>query len=175
MGTEKPPQFCCLVSSEQLTIWGMKAGFLLTCMLVSATGCETRTAQSAAPTPTPRLFAVPTASEVFNLRSKCAELGDKILESNFVGSALTQEVLSHYNPETNRCYVELDVHAADLSQYEQHPYSRYLYDGQTKDLLVSATNDKGKKTGHIFNGDIFADYDKATARMDSLMADDHQK
>jgi hypothetical protein len=153
----------------------MKARVLVTCMLVCTIGCENRTAQSAAPTPTPRLFALPTAGEVFNLRSKCAELADKILENNFVGSALTQEILSHYNPETNRCYVELDVHAADLSQYAKHPISRYLYDGQTKDLLVSATNDKGTKTGHIFNGDIFADYDKATARMDSLMADDRQK
>src|SRR5436309_9549587 len=120
----------------------MLARFLLCCLLVGAIGCQNRTAQSAAPTPTPRLVALLTASKVFNLRSKCAELGDKILENNVIGSALTQEVKSRYNPETNRWYVEVDVHAADLSKWDEHPISRYLFDGQTKDMLASSKREK---------------------------------
>lgn len=153
----------------------MLARFILSCLLVVAVGCENKTVHSAAPTPTPRLVALPTATEVFSLRSKCSELGDKILENNFVGNALTQEVKSHYNPETNRCYVELDVHAADLSQYEEHPISRYLFDGQTKDMLASSKREKGRNSGSIYDpDDIMAGYDKANAMIDSLMADDRK-
>lgn len=154
----------------------MLARCLLSCLIVIAIGCGNRTVQSAAPTPTPRLVALPTATEVFNLRSKCAELGDKILENNFVGSALTQEVKSHYNPETNRCYVELDVHAAILDEYEKHPISRYLFDGQTKDMLASSKQEKGVLSGSIYDpDDILAGYDKANAMIDSRMADDRKK
>src|SRR3990172_1063562 len=59
-------------------------------------------------------FQPPTATEVFRLRSECAKLGEKILENNTVGSAVTQSQVSHYDPQTNRCYVELTVQTADL-------------------------------------------------------------
>jgi len=154
----------------------MLARFLLSCLALMALGCENKTVQSAVPTPTPRLVALPTATEVFNLRSKCAELGDKILENNFVGSALTQEVKSHYNPETNRCYVELDVHAANLDEYEKHPISRYLFDGQTKDMLAHSKREKDRNSGSIYDpDDIMAGYDKANAMIDSLMADNRKQ
>lgn len=170
--TARRPQFCCPLNTDQLTIWGMLARSLLACLLVIAMGCENHTVQSAAPTHTPRIVALPTATEIFNLRSKCAELGDKILENNFVGRALTQEVKSHYNPETNRCYVELDVHAADLSKYEEYENSRYLFDGQTKDMLASSRQEKGVKSGSIYDpDDVTAGYDKANAMIDSRMAD----
>lgn len=120
----KPDRIPPLRKEREGWIRGMLARFLLSCLLLIVIGCESKTVQSAAPMPTPRLVAPPTATEVFNLRSKCAELGDKILENNVVGNALTQEVKSHYNPETNRCYVELDVHAANLDEYEKHPISR---------------------------------------------------
>src|ERR1700730_17603927 len=63
----------------------------------------------------------PTATEVFNLRNKCAELGEKIIDGNQpLGSALRQEQVSHYDPKTNRCYVELNVHMADLTKYQDY-------------------------------------------------------
>lgn len=139
-------------------------------------GCTSQAAQKAAPTPPPRLYAMATASEVFALRSKCAELADKILENNIIGNALTQDVKSHYAPDTNRCYVELDVSAADLTQFNEHPYSRYLYDGQTKEILATSKREKDLKTGMIFvPNDMLAGYDKANAMIDSLMADDRKQ
>ena len=56
----------------------------------------------------------PSATEVFELRSKCAALGEKIMDENAIGIALAQEQISHYSPESNRCYVKLEVHTANL-------------------------------------------------------------
>jgi hypothetical protein len=47
----------------------------------------------------------PTATEVFHLRSECAELGEKLLLKLYDSVYYDQE--SHYNPQTNRCYVEV--------------------------------------------------------------------
>jgi hypothetical protein len=66
-------------------------------------------------------FKKPTATEAFNLRTKCAELAEKISsEHDHAGislalaqkrppTPLTQEQFSNYDPKTNRCYVELRV------------------------------------------------------------------
>jgi hypothetical protein len=37
-----------------------------------------------------RAFTAATATEIFNLRSRCAELGHQIMDNNFIGPALTQ-------------------------------------------------------------------------------------
>ncbi len=97
-----------------------------------------------------RAYNLPTAAEVFRLRSECAVLGQKILDNNVIGSALTQSQVSHYNPATNRCYVQLTVQSANLSgDY----FSNYLFDGQTGEMLASATKQKRKKDfGNIFSG-----------------------
>jgi hypothetical protein len=118
---------------------------------------------------------VPTVTEIFNLRSQCADLGQKILDQNVINSALAQEESSHYNPKTNRCYVELDVHSADLTKARDVD-DRYLYDGQTKDKLAFAVVEYGKKIG--FGGDNEPnepDYDRALEKVVSLMADDRQQ
>jgi hypothetical protein len=89
---------------------------------------------------------LPTATEVFNLRSKCAALGDRILEETTIGIALTKSQVSHYEPRTNRCYVELTIQTADLSKpIDQHYHHRVLYDGQTKEMLAWALIERGKK------------------------------
>ena len=90
----------------------------------------------------------PTASEVFALRSKCTELGDAILtrtqgrwddagaESiSRLDTASDADARTHYNPATNRCYVEVDVGTInpDREVYEE---IRYLYDGQTREMLA---------------------------------------
>ena len=84
-------------------------------------------------------FQPPSAREAFQLEGECVKLGDMILRENAIGSALTQAVVSQYNPRTNRCYVLLNVHAKDLSKFDQFDDSYYLEDGQTKDLLASYT------------------------------------
>lgn len=97
----------------------------------------------------PRTYNLPTATEVFNLRSECATLGQRVLNNNAIGGALTQSQISHYNPTTNRCYVELTVQSADLSgKY----IANYLSDGQTGDLLAFATQKDGKEYGSIYSG-----------------------
>lgn len=99
-----------------------------------------------------RVYNLPTATEVFHLRSECASLGQKILDNNAIGNALTQSQVSHYNPATNRCYVQLTVQSANLSG---NYFSNYLFDGQTGDILASATQEKGKKEyGNIFSGPV---------------------
>src|SRR5438034_602101 len=88
-------------------------------------------------------FRQPTATELFNLRTKCAELGEKINNDNVLGRLpmLMQTHMSHYDPKTNRCYVEVTVvvnvilWALKPEQDEQYQdyIGRYLFDGQTDD------------------------------------------
>ncbi len=85
-------------------------------------------------------FSPPTATEVFHLRSECAALGEKILDASIVGPALYKSQISHYNPQTNRCYVELTVQNADTTKPLLY-LSRYLYDGHWRDIGGRA--DKG--------------------------------
>jgi hypothetical protein len=119
-------------------------------------------------------FRKPSPTEVFNLRSKCVELGEKILNGNVIGSALAQEQVSHYDPKTNRCYISLTVHMADLTKYEDY-YSRSLYDGQTGEMLGFAGSKKGVKSGDFFDGSSAPDFEAATKRMEALMADDRKQ
>jgi hypothetical protein len=118
-------------------------------------------------------FQKPTATEYFNLRTKCAELGTKINEEydfafniTFKMPFLRQEQFSHYDPKTNRCYVELRVTVntntvafimalpkrnakisklrdgfVDFLEHNELSYMEYhLYDGQTSEELASLQN-----------------------------------
>ena len=77
-----------------------------------------------------------TASEVLHLRSECAKFGEKILAQNPSGNSnFTGSQLSHYNPLKNRCYVELSVRKADLSDPVSYLHQT-LWDGQTGALLA---------------------------------------
>ncbi len=118
-------------------------------------------------------FQPPTATEVFNLSSKCAELGEKIMEGNAIGIALAQSQISHFDPKTNRCYVELDVHMADLSKFDDDN-GRYLYDGQTGEMLAWSRSTRGKKTGFVV-GPGAGGFDAANTKIDDLMADDRKQ
>jgi hypothetical protein len=134
-------------------------------------------------TPTNKL---PTATEVFHLRSECAALGEKILENSAVGSALTRSQVSHCDPVTNRCYVEIDVQTADQTKPVDYLH-RYLYDGQTGEMLATTGFDHGKKSnasvfvrGHHppLTGNMKYDaahealWSDAATYIDKMMADD---
>ena len=69
-------------------------------VLLFFSGCQ-KSSAPIKPVDTPT-FRGPTATEVFNLRSKCAELGEKILKNTAIGDALKKDQLSHYEPKTNR-------------------------------------------------------------------------
>ena len=55
---------------------------------------------------------------------------------------------------------------------------RYLYDGQTKEMLAHAARVKGNKEGQIFNNDRnptgFAGYFEASEYIDEMMAEDRE-
>ena len=125
-------------------------------------------------------FSPPTATEIFHLRSECAALGQKILDENIIGSALTQTETSRYNPLTNRCYVELVVQSADLNK-PMEVFSRYFFDGQTGEMLASLKIEKGQKSGIVFDRnhqtttDTNAGWDDAEGYVDAMMADERKQ
>jgi hypothetical protein len=125
-------------------------------------------------------FRSPTATEVFNLRSKCAELGEKILKNTVIGDALKKDQLSHYEPKTNRCYVQLTVWNADLAQRDEY-FQQYLFDGQTGQVLAAIRREKGVRSGDIsidpspLNGNSDELYLDASIFISKMMADDRQQ
>ena len=121
---------------------------LLSVTLTFLSSCKDRTITASQP-PTTAPQQLPTATEVFHLRSECAKLGAKILNDNSVGRALSQSQLSHYNSNTNRCYIELTVQSADMTKAPEI-MSRYLFDGQTEEMLAFAKVEKGKQSGMAF-------------------------
>src|SRR5437867_1255485 len=88
-------------------------------------------------------FQPPTATELFNLRSRCAALGEKFLEQLSVGSGLTQYATSRYDPRTNHCYGDVVTQSTADGSYS----NRSLYDLQTGEVLAFATIRKGERAG----------------------------
>jgi hypothetical protein len=133
--------------------------------------------------PSEQTGATPTATEIFDLRSKCAALGQKIMEGNAIGNALTQDVLSHYNSSSNRCYVKLSVHTADLTTpLPQTIDDEYLYDGQTGEFLLAASSERGRKFANImsdsfrtfFHDPVLPTYVETDALIDKFMVEERK-
>jgi len=134
---------------------------------------------AAAATAADRVHESPRATEEVQLRSACAALGEQILAGNFIRSAVYQEQFSHYSPRTNRCYVEMRVQTIDPDEPSDR-FARYLYDGQTKEMLAFAQIQNGKKSGKVFdlhhrttsfeNGG----WDDASEYIYAMMADDRR-
>ena len=143
----------------------------LALMSVGCIGCT----RDKAPMPTPSApvkaktpsFVPPTAEQAYRLQDDCSRHGEKILRENIIGPVLTQEQVSRYNATTNRCYVRLDVHAKDLSEWDKYDNSTYLWNGQTKELLAHFTHKPNGKTAYLgFGcGDIACVEDKVAACM----------
>jgi hypothetical protein len=96
-----------------------------------------------------RAQAPPVGAEEARLRAACAAVGEQILASNFMRSAVYQEQFSRYSAPTNRCYVEMRVQTMPGENTAR--IGRYLYDGQTKELLAFAEIKDGKKSGRVFD------------------------
>jgi hypothetical protein len=121
------------------------------------------------------VFKKPTATEIFNLRSKCADFGQKIKNGNVVKVGLTQDQVSHYDPKTNRCFVELTVTTADLMHIGDY-LARYCYDGQTGEILAWSKTEKGVMIGWVLGASLgIDDFVAATTKIDALMADDRKQ
>ena len=146
--------------------------------LLFFSGCQ----KSSAPVPPVDAPSVrsPTATEVFNLRSKCAELGEKIMKNAVIGDALKKDQVSHYEPKTNRCYVQLTVSNADPTKGDEH-FQQYLFDGQTGQVLAAVRREKGTRSGEIsidpspLNGNPDELYVDASIFISKMMADDRQQ
>jgi hypothetical protein len=91
-------------------------------------------------------LAPPTAEQAYRLQDDCSGRGEAIMRDNEIGSVLTQEQVSRYNPTTNRCYVRLRVHAQNLKEWDKYDNSTYLEDGHTRELLASFTVKAGGTT-----------------------------
>ena len=109
----------------------------------------------------------PSATELFSLRSKCAELGEKILTDNIIGVALSQSQLSHYDIDSGRCYVELTVQTADTTA-PMTVFHRYLFDGQTHEMLASQSIEREKKSGIVYKQGIYG-FDQTGEYIDKIM------
>jgi hypothetical protein len=92
-------------------------------------------------------FRPPTATEVFNLRSRCAALGQKFLDELLVGSAISKTLTSHYDPRSNHCYG--DVLTENIRRDVSY-HNRSLFDLQTCEILAFAKIEKGLKVGMVF-------------------------
>jgi len=84
------------------------------------------------------------------LRSKCADLGEKIQKNTATANELTKNEVSHYDPKTNRCYVQLTIWNANAAKGDEY-YRQELYDGQTGQLLAAVRREKGTRYGDIYN------------------------
>ena len=151
--------------------------FTLSLLLVFS-GCQ----KSSAPIPPVDApsFRSPTATEVFNLRSKCAELGEKIFKNTDIADALKKDQVSHYEPKTNRCYVQLTVWNPNLSKGDDY-FQQYLLDGQTGQVLAAIHREKGVRSGEIsidpspLNGNSDELYVDASMFIGKMMEDDRQQ
>lgn len=101
-----------------------------------------------------RVYAQPTAAEVFEMRSKCAARVDVVLlkmeagATSRSGVALDQFGLSKYDSKTNRCLVHI---IGETRGAKDGSSAQKLYDGQTLNILaVSERNhdEKNKRLDH---------------------------
>jgi hypothetical protein len=119
----------------------LMAGALAACVLMARVGAAIG-AEEAQP--------LPSIADEMRRRSACAAAGEQILAGNFISSAVYQEQFTRYSTRTHRCYVEMRVQmiaAADMTDR----FGRYLYDGETKELLAFAQIKGGRKSGRVFD------------------------
>jgi hypothetical protein len=118
-------------------------------------------------------FQPPTATELFNLRSRCAALGEKFLQDqSFVGSTLSMSITSRYDPRTNHCYGDVTTRRIG----ESSDFNRSLYDLQTGEVLAFSKVEKGKTVGMVFGrlSDFRDDvgFSDANEYIDKIMKED---
>jgi hypothetical protein len=127
-------------------------------------------------------FRQPTPTEVFHLRTECAQLAQKIMDENLIGSALTQTIVSRYDPRSNRCYAQLSVLGPEAGPSTGY-VNNVLYDAQTRDMLAFATQEKdGRRKAYVFTWIESAapkgkptTYEQTLDYINNLMADDRKQ
>ena len=150
-----------------------RSGLFVCAALSVLTSCHgtspTADTQKAASTPS---HALPTATEEFRLRGECLKLGKKMLAAKEKEVAPTVNIPyyqwtysfseeAHYDPRSNRCYVELDKHEGDKTRPLFEEFDRELYDGQTEDLLAvldTVPENQGIPEKHF--GTVYVDHQR---------------
>lgn len=141
------------------------------CLLIFASGPTTQAEDTSAGA----VSRLPTATEIFHLRSECAALGEKILDNYLVGSALYKSQVSHYDPKSNRCYVLYTVQTADTTKPLDYQHE-LLFDGQTGEMLASLLyKGEDNKSGIVYDPqhqpttDTHGFYDDTKSYINALM------
>ena len=155
-------------------------------LAVALTGCNVAPKQADQPKDIERTYKLPSATEVFNLRTKCTELTDKLVGDSVigvVGAALQYDVVPHYNSKTNHCYAQdttlknfnfVRPKNATYPEIPNNYLSIALYDVQTKEMLYYASQEGDTKTGYDYTkGDtIYLSFEDVSKKMDELMHQD---
>jgi hypothetical protein len=125
-----------------------------------------------------RASKLPSATEVFNLRTKCAEFGNRIDKGTTAHNLQNHSTLSHYDVQRNICFVEVNnIYRMTFRE------ERSLYDGQTDDILALTTRADKVETGTVYSRNLSAEckdqsedceFDKATAYIDERMKREDQ-
>jgi hypothetical protein len=122
----------------------------------------------------------PSATEVFELQGKCAEVLDKMAErGKFVGKpVLSMQYASHYSGWRNRCYVET-VTLKDFaveSSVASNFVEDVVADVQTHELLVAAHRNDDKSYGMDWQMDeSLVTFDQAIAKIHRLMTEENER
>jgi hypothetical protein len=102
------------------------------------------------------------------------------MENTVAGEASKKDQVSHYEPKTNRCYVQLTIWNANLTNGEDN-FEQSLVDGQTGQVLATIRREKGTKSGRIYvdpsplNGNSDELYLDASMFIREMMEDDRQR
>jgi hypothetical protein len=152
--------------------------FLLGSAVILA-GCSHKVEQ-----PTKAKVARPSPAEIFNLRTKCQELSDKMLAEYAIGAhgpALrTVSESTHYNPETNHCYYESQLGKnfsftggpKGFVPVADDYLTVQLVDVQTRDQLLYVTQQNGKRSAYDWmpgGAGSGADYKTVLDKIQELM------
>ena len=82
---------------------------------------------------------------------------------------------SKYDAKTNRCYIEIFQHKKIGQRKSIEVQVRQIYDGQTDDLLASASIENGKRNGIVFDPQHHSTgWDEANDYIDEMMLDNRR-
>jgi hypothetical protein len=140
----------------------MRTELAIVCLVAALLGATAAHAQSQ-----------PTASEIFDLRTKCRQLSKQLLtdvKSGYDdGEFISEE--SNYSPKKNRCFTKITILVPKKGSvmYE-------MWDAQDNRRQAIAWHTKSEKEGYVYDktGNIISSaYDLALNYIDQIMKDDN--
>ena len=103
-----------------------------------------------------------TATELFDLRTKCAACVKKVLNDYWppeIPGIISRVSASHYDPRSGRCFVELKaIYEPPTPRWAEASNDHLLFDGQTGKVLAETETYKGGKRTGIVNAKSIYDF-----------------